>query len=180
MNMTCFSRFVLASVSLVALVAAGCAGQLDDESQFLDASVARGGGSGSGGAAGTGGSSGMGGTAGSGPGCDYMTILTTSCAAIGCHGGATAQAGIHLDDPASIAGLVGMKAPAGACSAANDVLVVNPTNPTDSLLYVVLQDPLPSGYCGIRMPFGGNQLPTAQRDCMLAWIRSLPGVMSGD
>ena len=107
-----------------------------------------------------------------GPDCDYVVpeILSattgTGCAVPGCHGMTNPRNGLDLESPDLVGRLSGaMASAAGAC--AGEVLI-DPANPSQSLLFTKVA---PNPSCGDRMPFG---LPLDDADiaCVLSYIES--------
>jgi hypothetical protein len=150
----------------------GCPGTLDP-SQFQTVS-------GSGGTTGTGGS-GTGGTANNDctGGNDGATIVSTICAASGCHDTADANtfgAGLDLTVNSSIGSrLVGVQSPGdinagAACTGNTEPYLVAQSSPATGLLIDKLN---PTPPCGSRMPYVGPALTTTQQTCLIQWATTL-------
>jgi len=146
----------LVAVALAALLAAslaGCPGSLDDPGRF---------GFGGGGAGGGGGSNG---------GCvDVPTLFSTSCALGGCHAATTPAAGLDLASPNVFERLSG-KAAAGGSG-----MLIDPSAPPSSILYLKLIAPPPYGS---RMPLTGSALDAATVSCVLTWIETNAAASDG-
>jgi hypothetical protein len=52
-------------------------------------------------------------------------------------------------------------------------VIIDPHNPTSSLLYDKLQ---PQPACGSEMPYGRPPLTDTDQQCILDWIKKVPGV----
>ena len=125
----------------LAVPLAGCPGSLDDPSRF-DGQFGDGGGG----------------------GCpDTPTFLASTCTAVGCHNTTTLAGGLDLASPGVFGRLSGKKAMGGPG------LLIDPTNPSASVLYTKLGTPPPFLS---RMPLVGTPLSSAQAACVLAWIES--------
>lgn len=193
---------VLISMATVGAIFAGCAGQLTDAEKELlirdiDGGLTGGAGgagggpgpaggaggtdpTGTGGAGGsTGGAGGAGGAGGSGMLDPCMApLMMSKCSLVGCHGGSIQSAGLDLS-PAALAqpqGLVDKMNkgdPAGGCMASVGK-IIDAQRPEQSLLYTKITTPT----CGVAMPPTGK-LPPAEAECVLNWIKSVPGVTGG-
>ncbi len=89
-------------------------------------------------------------------------VLQPQCAA--CHSTASPQGGLDLQSPDLPARLVGIQAQGGG-------LLVDPANPTASVLYAKLTSTPPFGS---RMPLLGQPLDDATMACVLTWITAAP------
>jgi len=89
---------------------------------------------------------------------------TISCGKTSCHSPGPFQPDFSVSDLASE--LKGMKA-ASLCVGEN---MVDPANPTSSVLYKVLVN----RDCGDQMPSGGTPLSASQLACVAAWIANIP------
>jgi hypothetical protein len=202
--MTRFST-ILISISAVGAIFAGCAGQLTDAEKELlgrdtDGGIAGGaGGAGPAGGAGgtdpaggtggtggaTGGTGGAGGATGGAGGAGggmldpcMAPLMTSKCSMVGCHGGSIQSAGLDLSPavisaPQSLVDKMNKGEPAGGCGASVGK-IVDSQRPEQSLLYVKLTTPS----CGALMPPTGKLAP-ADTNCVLNWIKSIPGVNGG-
>jgi hypothetical protein len=129
----------------LAIPLAGCPGELADPGRFVD---------GGGGGGGTGG----------GSTCpDTPTFLATTCIGSGCHGSDAPVEGLDLQSSGVFTRLSGKKAMGGPG------MLIDPTDPTKSVLYLKLLNPPPFGS---RMPLVGTPLSDAQVACVLSWIES--------
>jgi hypothetical protein len=133
-------RFLLALVLAAPL--AGCPGSLEDPGRFA-------------GEFGTGGGS----TTTACP--DVPTLLSTTCTMSGCHAATMPAAGLDLASPGVFMRLSGKMASGGPG------LLVDPSNPASSILYLKLKTPPPFGS---RMPLVGMPLDDAVVACVLTWI----------
>lgn len=144
------SRVARLFVGLVGLTAAGlamggCPGSLEDPSRF------------------TGGSS----PGGAGACPDIETELFPQTCTDGqgpCHSAADAVGGIDLESPGMADRLAGQT---GSTSCGNAPLL-DPDNPTDSVIYDVLLESSCSAFG--QMPFGQDPLTQAQIDCVEQWV----------
>ena len=178
-------KLLLSTHALVlsSLAAVGCAGTLSpDEADALRLAHSTSGAGGGGPTSGTGGAAGTGGAGGGGSGIDMcMTALVTarSCGlANSCHGGATPQAGMVMDEAAVSTGykMFVDKANTGTqpmdnatgCGMGQHKLI-DKANPMNSLIYQKVVMPQP---CGGLMPIG-PALPATEQACVLSWIRSV-------
>ena len=127
---------------LLALVAAGCPGSLEDPARFA-------------------GEFGMEGGSCS----DVPTFLSTTCGLAACHGATSPQQGLDLVSPDVHARLSGVMAKEGPG------LLIDPSNPSASVLYTKMKGPAPFGAL---MPLGGVPVADAETACVLAWIASAP------
>mgnify|MGYP001330018418 CR=1 FL=1 len=109
-----------------------------------------------------------------------VTVMTQSCALSGCHisaPGSPAQA--NLDLTASALGdghqLVNAPAQGTFCGKVSPPLpvIIDPKNPENSLLYNKLQ---PTPVCGPQMPYTKAPLSPSDQQCILDWIKTVPGV----
>jgi hypothetical protein len=102
--------------------------------------------------------------------------MAQSCAIAGCHAGSAPQANLDLSAAALGDGhqLVSAPAQGSVCAGSNPpAVIINPRQPTSSLLYEKLQVQPP---CGSQMPYGRPPLSDADQQCLLDWIDSVPGV----
>lgn len=97
-----------------------------------------------------------------------QTVVQQVCAAGQCHSAAVKQGGLDSASPDVASRLVGVSAMGGPG------LLVDPTNPQDSVLYQKLTASPPYG---ARMPFGETPLDPTTIACMLGWI---DGLIAGD
>jgi len=167
-------------LSIVALVASGCAGELTvQEIEDL--------GRGKSGAGGTGVSTtssstttGMGGSGMTDPSACVIALASgPKCSA--CHSDATHLAGFAFSatsipnakqlwvDKSGQGDPPGMMMACGASDKAN-FKMIDSMAPEMSLMYAKLTDPVP---CGMHMPQIGYPLPDADKACMLTWIKSV-------
>jgi hypothetical protein len=137
-------RLFSAAIAL-ALLVAGCPGTLEDPARF-DGEF--------GGADGGGGASGC-------P--DIPMLFATTCALASCHAASNPANGLDLASPNVYERLSGKAATGGPG------LLVDPANPSDSVLYTKLT---PTPPFGSRMPFGGTPLDDATVACVLRWIEA--------
>lgn len=141
----------LAGLGLLAVIAAGCPGTLENKAQFLTG--------------GAGGGNGGGGTSN----CQDVpsTIFKAKCDGSGCHGATNPAFALDLVSPNVADRVVGK--PAMECTG----ILADPQDAEDSVLYTKLLDTPP---CGARMPFGGMPLSDAEIACVKAWIeeQSIP------
>jgi hypothetical protein len=135
-------RRPLAIAGCLALFTAtvGCPGTLNDASAFED------GGDGDG----------DGGTC---P--DIPEFLGATCTGSGCHSSSSMAQGLDLQSPDVASRLVGIAATEGPG------LLIDPSSPSDSVLYLKLTANPPFG---VRMPLGGTPLDASTLACVLAWI----------
>jgi hypothetical protein len=109
-----------------------------------------------------------------------VTVMSQSCALAGCHlttQGSPAQANLELSEAALGDGHQLVNAPAQgsfcAQSATPPPVIIDPHHAENSLLYNKLQaEPV----CGPEMPYLRPQLSPANQQCILDWIRAVPGV----
>jgi hypothetical protein len=100
--------------------------------------------------------------AGGGGGCpDIPSLFTTTCTASLCHDASYKAQGLDLASPHVATRLVGVAATEGPG------LLIDPSTPSRSILYVKLTDGPPFG---ARMPLGLPPLDTSTTACVLAWI----------
>jgi hypothetical protein len=184
-----------------AVLFAGCAGQLTDAEKELfgrgiDATGGAGGAGGSidtggvggsgdtggtGGATGGTGGTGTGGAAGTGGGAldpCMAPLMTAKCSLSGCHGGVTTSAGLDLSTatinaPQSLVDKAN-KGEANQGCAAGFGKLIDSQRPEQSLIYTKVT----SQPCGAKMPPSGPLAP-AETNCILNWIKSIPGVGGG-
>jgi hypothetical protein len=185
---------------------AGCAGQLTDAEKELfgrgyDASGGAGGSIETGGAGGAGGSGDTGGVGGATGGVGGATggaggatggaagsgggtldpcmapLMGAKCSLSGCHGGVTTSAGLDLtaatiNAPQPLVDKAN-KGEAMGCAAGVGKLI-DSQRPEQSLIYTKVTTPS----CGAKMPPSGPLAP-AETNCILNWIKSIPGVGGG-
>jgi hypothetical protein len=120
-------------------------------------------------------------TSSSGESCG-LTVMAQSCALAGCHAsspGSAPQANHDLSISALGDGhqLVNAPAQGSVCvgSSSRPPVIIDPSNPTSSLLYAKLQ---PQPPCGSQMPYARPPLSDANQQCILDWIDTVPGVSS--
>jgi len=146
----------LALVPLVALVAAAsaCPGTLEDPARFLAA----------GGDGGLGEQSQPPADGSVGGNCpDIPGLFAQTCTASGCHNASTKAQGLDLQSPNLGTRLAGV----AATEVAGSGLLINPTAPSQSVLYEKLTANPPYGS---RMPLAGTPLDDATMACVLTWI----------
>jgi hypothetical protein len=88
-------------------------------------------------------------------------IFATTCVAAGCHNSKDKQEGLDLQSPdvgPRLLGVIAMEGPG---------LLIDPSTPSDSVLYTKLTATPPFG---VRMPSGGRPLDNADMACVLAWV----------
>ncbi len=85
----------------------------------------------------------------------------TCSATVGCHSSTDKQLGLDLQSPNVASRLIGVKAMGGTG------LLIDPSNPSNSVLYTKLTAAPPFG---VRMPFGQTPLDDATISCVLQWI----------
>jgi hypothetical protein len=109
-----------------------------------------------------------------------VTVMAQNCTFAGCHGispGSPPQA--HLDLSSAALGdghqLVNAPAQGSFCaqSSTPPPLIIDPHTPEKSLLYNKLQAP---PVCGPEMPYLRQPLSPANQQCILDWIKTVPGV----
>ena len=112
-----------------------------------------------------------------------LTVMAQSCALAGCHASSPGSAPeASLDLSASALGdgheLVNAAAQGPYCAGSSTPppVIIDPIHPTSSLLYVKLQ---PQPPCGSQMPYSRPPLSDGDQECILDWIKKVPGV-SGD
>ncbi len=96
---------------------------------------------------------------------DVPALLAHSCATAGCHDATTQAQALDLASPDVAARLVDVPATEGAG------LLIDPANPTASVLYTKLLAMPPFG---ARMPTG-TPLDAASTQCVLAWVTAQAG-----
>jgi hypothetical protein len=109
-----------------------------------------------------------------------IKVMTQSCALAGCHlptPGSPAQANLDLSASALGDGRQLVNAPAQgsfcAHSSSPPPVIIDPTHPESSLLYDKLQS---KPACGPEMPYARPSLSPDNQQCILDWIKSVPGV----
>jgi len=135
------SASTLVLVVTTSVVVVGCPGSLDDPQRFQAAGLES---------------------------CDVRVtqIFATICSVSGCHSSTDPAQGLDLQSPGVPSRLVGVAPTGSGCSG----VLVDPKNPTASLLYEKLTNAPP---CGIPMPFGGKPLSSHDLSCVAAWITGL-------
>jgi hypothetical protein len=106
--------------------------------------------------------------------------MQQSCALAGCHlstSGSPAQANLDLSASALGDGRQLVNAPAQgsfcAHSSSPPPVIIDPDHPENSLLYDKLQA---KPVCGPEMPYARPPLSPDKQQCILDWIKSVPGV----
>lgn len=94
---------------------------------------------------------------------DVPTFLATTCGTASCHAATMPQAGLDLASPDVFSRLAGTKAMGGPG------LLIDPTDPSASVLYLKLEAPPPFGS---RMPLTGMPLDDTGVACVLDWIET--------
>jgi hypothetical protein len=109
-----------------------------------------------------------------------VTVMAQNCALSGCHlttPGSPAQANLELSEAALGDGHQLVNAPAQgsycARSSSPPPVIIDPHKAENSLLYNKLQS---QPVCGPEMPYLRPQLAPANQQCILDWIRAVPGV----
>jgi len=97
---------------------------------------------------------------------DVPSFLATTCTAASCHAATAPAAGLDLASP----GLYGRVS--GKMASGGPGLIVDPSDPTSSVLYTKLQVPPPFGS---RMPLVGAPLDDTTVACVLTWIETKGG-----
>ena len=156
-----------ALVGLVALVAAtaACPGTLEDPERFLQAAV-----TGDAGVAEEGQPPPASDGAAGGNCPDIPGLFAQTCTAAGCHSAMTKSQGLDLQSPNLAMRLVGVSATEGPG------LLIDPSSPSQSILYEKLSSPAPFG---AQMPLGGPALDSATKACVLAWITQVANSSAG-
>jgi hypothetical protein len=144
-------------LGLSMLLALGCPGSLENPDQFA----------------------GEGGVSRDGGGeCDAIAIfrdtnMMTGCGNAACHDSDMPYAGLDLtaDD---LSGLVDRPAASGATDQCGGMgMIIDGTNPADSLLILKLSTPAP---CGLAMPFGTTGASEENIACITAWVNAQAGM----
>jgi hypothetical protein len=91
-----------------------------------------------------------------------VNVFTPVCAALGCHGGASAQQGLRLDAGFSYGNLLNIASPRDAT-----LIRVIPGDPDNSFIIQKLEG---TQTLGARMPDGGPYLQQSQIDLIRQWI----------
>ena len=103
--------------------------------------------------------------------CDGFALLSSKCGGGSCHGGtsSTGLSNFALDETTA-KGFAGQES--NNCKATDNAPVLNPDNPSNSL---VVKKILDTTDCGSRMPLGATMqaLTNAEVDCLEDWISSL-------
>jgi hypothetical protein len=108
-----------------------------------------------------------------------LTVMAQSCALAGCHAsspGSAPQANLDLSTSALGDGheLVNAAAQGSVCASSTPKpVIIDPIHPTNSLLYGKL---LPQPACGSEMPYARPPLSDTDQQCILDWIKKVPGV----
>ena len=148
----------LDGIAALLVVCAGCAGTLDDPARFMS-------GAGADGAASALGNS----VQDVDGGClDVPTqLFAVTCASAGCHSAADKAQGLDLQSPNVALRLVGV------CATEGSGMLIDPSNPPDSVVYTKLSSSPPFG---VRMPSGKPPLDDATLACVLTWISAQQGI----
>jgi hypothetical protein len=134
---------------------AGCPGTLDDPARFLvDVSDA-----------------GIGGDAATACPDVPNALFVPTCAAAPCHSEANKAQSLDLQSPDVANRLVGVPATEG------DGLLIDPTHPSQSVVYTKLTSTPPFG---ARMPLGITPLDDATLACVLSWVSRQTGSAGSD
>jgi hypothetical protein len=97
----------------------------------------------------------------------YSQIINGPPGCNGCHANPGAAAGLDMGTQASAyASLVGQHVTAAAPCVSQSVLLVDPGNANESLMYLKVTSPP----CGGRMPLGGSMLSSDLIQLIEAWI----------
>jgi hypothetical protein len=94
---------------------------------------------------------------------DIPTLFGKTCATAGCHAATNPSSGLDLASDDIIGRLSGKKAQGSTG------LLIDPSAPSESVLYTKLTDAPPSG---ARMPLGGTPLDDKTAGCVLTWIET--------
>jgi hypothetical protein len=94
---------------------------------------------------------------------DMPAFFGKTCAVATCHAAKNPSAGLDLESD-DIAGRLTGKMATGSSG-----LLIDPSSPSESVLYTKVTDSPPSG---ARMPLGGDPLDDAMVGCVLTWIES--------
>ncbi|MEM9190446.1 MAG: hypothetical protein AAGF12_14770 [Myxococcota bacterium] len=155
-------RRLVSIVALIAPLAVGCPGSLDDPERFE--AGARPDGSGMDATPSEGGMDAM-------TGCDIQAVMDTSCATTGCHNAMTMAASLDLSAAGDGSSYVGQAAAAtgGSCADMGELIVAG--QPDMGLMITKLED---TPTCGNRMPLVGS-LSSEDRACIEEWARAAAG-----
>lgn len=136
---------LLASLPLLlAMVATGCPGTLENKEQFM---------------------LGGGGTGGEGCGDVPGVFIQERCATSSCHDADAPIGGLDLtDDPGLVMRISDIDATGQGCSGK----LLDTADPSASHMYTKLTQPT----CGSKMPIGGDPLTEKQIECVLEWLTS--------
>lgn len=96
--------------------------------------------------------------------CDFRGLMQAKCGNATCHGAPAMTTGLDLTT-AGLAARVKDREASGACA---DKLLVDPTQPEQSALYLKVT----GSECGVKMPLGGS-LMASEQECVLSWIEGL-------
>lgn len=140
-------RVWFAGAFALLLGSGACAGTLDDPARFETQAVSDGGVS-------------DGGLTDGGGACrDIPTLFAQTCSTAGCHGTTDKVQGLDLQSSNVASRLVNVHAAGGG-------LLIDPTNPSQSVIYAKLT---PTPPFGGRMPVG-KPLDSATIACVLSWV----------
>jgi hypothetical protein len=92
---------------------------------------------------------------------DIPDFFAATCTGSTCHSSSNKAQGLDLQSPDVASRLVGIAATEGPG------LLIDPSSPSDSVLYLKLTANPPFG---VRMPLGGTPLDASTLACVLAWI----------
>jgi hypothetical protein len=98
-------------------------------------------------------------------------VFVKVCSTPGCHSTVDKMLGLDLQSPGVASRLIGVRAVGGTG------LLIDPSNPTTSVLYTKLT---PNPPFGVRMPFTRPPLDDATIACVLQWITSQVGDAGSD
>lgn len=98
--------------------------------------------------------------------CDGFAIVQANCGQGGCHGGSS-NLGNFAESEAAARGYIGRN---GALTCASAGPIIDPENPSESVLVLKLSDDPP---CGNYMPPSGQFLPEDDVECITNWIANL-------
>lgn len=122
----------------------------------------------------TGGSTGVGGTGGITPTpsdesfCDAPTeVLKVSCGGGSCHSNPDATIGDFAVGAAEAESYVGVPSVRNAACG----VIIDPADPSESLMLRKVTGDFPSPTCGGAMPVSGPELTNQQMDCLESWLR---------
>jgi hypothetical protein len=160
-------RPIVRAVLVGATVAcSACAGTLEDPGRFSEGGTAGADGGGSSGGSDGGAAGDQGAPPGDGGCPDIPTLFVSTCTASGCHNPSDKAQGLDLQSPNVATRLVGV------CSTESKGELIDPTNPSASLIYTKLTASPPFG---ARMPFLQTPLSAATIACVLTWASQQMG-----